>query len=62
MAQATAQTDKGIGLAVAFSVIAVVGALLMFLGAADQLLAATGFGVAVLAGSLAVAALHAFSS
>jgi zinc transporter ZupT len=59
MATETGRTDKGIGLGVLFSLLAGVGALGMYLGAPDQL-AAWGFALAVLAGSLAVVAIHVY--
>lgn len=58
MAHATdAGTDKGLGLALVFGLIATLGAVGMFIGAPDEL-AAWGFAAAVLFGSLAVVAIH----
>ncbi|MFW5974269.1 MAG: DUF7525 family protein [Natrialbaceae archaeon] len=57
---ATIDSEMGFGLTILFSVLALAGALLMLLGAADNLVAATGFAVAVGAGSAAVAAAHVF--
>lgn len=58
---ATANTaEKGFGLSILFVVVALVGALGMFLWADQQLLAATGFAVAVVAGSLAIAVRHVY--
>lgn len=57
----TNATEKGIGLTILFVVIALAGTLTMGLGAEDQVIAATGFAVAVVSGSLAVAARHVYS-
>lgn len=58
---ATASTaEKGFGLSILFAVVALLGALGMFLGAEDQLIAATGFAVAIVAGSLSIAVRHVF--
>jgi len=59
MATESVGTDMGIGLGVLFSLLAGVGALGMYLGAPDEL-AAWGFALAVLAGSLAVVAIHVY--
>ncbi len=59
MAASTETTDKGIGLAIAFAVVAVLGAFAMFAGA-PNIEAAWGFAAAVLFGGLAVAAIHAY--
>jgi len=56
---ATASTaEKGFGLSILFVVVALLGALVMFMSAQEQLIAATGFAIAVIAGSLAIAARH----
>ncbi|MFB6143428.1 MAG: hypothetical protein ABEJ30_08830 [Halorientalis sp.] len=55
------QSDKAVGLGLAFGVLSVVGALVMYLQAAQQVVAGWGFALAVVAGCLAVAALHLFS-
>lgn len=52
-------TDKGPGLTLAFGVLAGLGALAMFAGA-PTVLAAWGFAAAVVFGSLAVVAAHAY--
>ncbi|ADQ67623.1 hypothetical protein GL213_10215 [Halogeometricum borinquense] len=52
------QSDKGIGFAVLFSIITVIGAAGMIVG--DQLTAAVGFAVAIIAASLAVVAAQTF--
>ncbi|WP_244605321.1 DUF7525 family protein [Halorhabdus rudnickae] len=58
---ATASTaEKGFGLSILFVVVALLGALGMLLGAEDQLIAATGFAVAIVAGSLSIAVRHVF--
>ncbi|PGF15066.1 hypothetical protein CP556_02255 [Natrinema sp. CBA1119] len=59
MATETETTDKGVGLALALSALAVIGALVMFVGAPD-VTAAWGFAGAVLFSSLAVVGIHLF--
>lgn len=56
-------TDKGVGLPVLFSIVAVLGAvgLTVFGFTGDQLAAGGAFGVAVVAGTLAIAAYHAYA-
>jgi hypothetical protein len=56
MATETAATDKGIGFAVALSLVAVLGAAVMFGGGVvgAQVTAAWGFAAAMLAATLAV--------
>jgi len=61
MSHAT-RSDMGIGLAMAFGALAIAGAAVMYLAVETQLLAATGFGVALLTGALAVGALHVYGS
>jgi hypothetical protein len=56
-----AGTDMGIGLALLFAALGVVGTLAMFLGAPDAL-SAYGFAAAVTFGALAVVALHVYPS
>lgn len=51
------ESDKGIGLPLAFGLIAALGAIGMLIGAPD-IEAAWGFAAAVLFGALAVVALH----
>jgi len=55
----TVSTDKGIGLATLFTLLAVAGAGAMLLAPGGQL-AAWGFAGAMVAGALAVAAVHLF--
>ena len=55
----TVGTDKGIGLATLFTLLAVVGTLAMLLAPGTEL-AAWGFAGAVAAGVLAVAAVHLY--
>ncbi|RQG89483.1 DUF7525 family protein [Natrarchaeobius chitinivorans] len=52
-------TDKGLGLALAFGVLATIGALVMVTGAPD-IEAAWGFGAAVLFSALAVVGIHLY--
>ena len=59
---ATARTtEKGFGLSILFVIVALAGALVMFLWADQQLIAAGGFAVAVIAGSLSIAVRHVFA-
>ena len=51
------ETDKGIGLGLALGALAVIGALVMLIGAPD-VTAAWGFAGAVLFSSLAVVGIH----
>ena len=51
------ETDKGIGLGLALGALAVIGALVMFVGAPD-VTAAWGFAGAVLFSSLAIVGIH----
>ena len=51
------ESDKGIGLSLAFGLIAALGAVGMLIGAPD-IEAAYGFTAAIVFGSLAVVALH----
>jgi hypothetical protein len=60
MADTGLQSDKALGLGFVFGMLSVVGAAVMYIAAADQLTAGWGFALAVLAGSLAVAAIHVF--
>lgn len=53
------RSDMGPGLAIAMVMVAVLGGLAMIVGALDDL-AAAGFAVAVIAGILAVWALHVY--
>lgn len=52
-------TDMGVGLALALSAVATIGALLMFTGAPD-VTAAWGFAAAMLFSSLAVVGIHLY--
>ncbi|AGB32682.1 hypothetical protein C488_13488 [Natrinema pellirubrum DSM 15624] len=60
MATESETTDKGVGLALALGALAVIGALLMLVGA-PEITAAWGFAAAVLFSSLAVVGIHLFS-
>lgn len=55
----TATGDMGFGLAIAMVIVAAIGALLMVVGALDDL-AAAGFALAVVAGIIAIGALHLY--
>jgi hypothetical protein len=58
MESTTAGSDMGIGLTLVFSLLTVGGAVVMF-GSGDQFTAALGFGLAIVAASLAVVASQA---
>jgi hypothetical protein len=62
MGTAAASSDKGIGLTILLSIVALLGVVGMFIAGltGDQVVAAVGFAVAVIAGSLAVSATHLF--
>jgi len=60
MTETASSSDLGVGLAMAFGALALVGAAVMYLAAEAQQLAAGGFAVAVLAGGLAITALHVY--
>jgi hypothetical protein len=59
METSTVQSDKGIGFALLFSIVALLGAVAM-VAAPDQLGKAYGFAIAMLAASFAVVAIHVF--
>ena len=61
MAETGLRSDKSLGLGLVFGMLAAVGALVMFVESADHLLAGWGFALAMLAGSVAIAAIHIFS-
>ncbi|RLM59459.1 hypothetical protein DVK02_01560 [Halobellus sp. Atlit-31R] len=62
METASASSDKGIGLTVLFSIVAILGVVTMFAAGltGDQIVAAVGFAAATIAASLAVSATHLF--
>jgi len=60
MAETATESDKAIGLGLLFGLLGVAGAVVMYVAAADQVTAGFGFALAMLAGSLAVAAIHLF--
>lgn len=59
MVERTASTDMGLGLMLALSAVAIVGAAVLF-GGPTQLDRAWGFLVAIVAASLAVSAIHLY--
>ena len=61
MATASESTDVGIGLTLLFGAVAVLGAIVMAIGAPDEI-AAWGFATAVVFACLAVVAVHVFWS
>lgn len=56
-----AGSDKGLGLAVVFSLLAVIGALVMAAGP-GQMVKAVGFAAALVAGVLAVLVIHVYGA
>jgi hypothetical protein len=60
MATESVQSDKGLGIAVVFSTLAVLGALVMLAGP-DQMSKAWGFAAACIAGAIAVVAVQIWS-
>jgi hypothetical protein len=59
MATSSETTDKGLGVTLLFSVLAVIGAAVMLVGA-PEITAAWGFAGAMLFGVLAVLAIHLY--
>ncbi|MFW6018014.1 MAG: DUF7525 family protein [Halapricum sp.] len=60
MSDTVGSSDMGIGLGMLFGALALAGAAVMYLAVDDQVFAATGFAVAVIAGSIAIGALHVY--
>lgn len=60
MAETATGSDKAVGLGMLFGLLGVAGAVVMYVAAADQVTAGFGFALAMLAGSLAIAAIHVF--
>jgi hypothetical protein len=60
MSETAGPSDMGIGLAMLFGVLAVVAAAAMAVTVENQVVSAWSFAGAVVAGSLAVAALHIY--
>ena len=60
MAPETVSTDRGVGFAVLFMLLGLVGALVAFISglASSQIAAAWGFAVAMLAGAIVVSTIH----
>ena len=61
MATETAGSDMGVGLALAFTAVTLVGVWFLFAGAA-QITRAWGFAFAMLAATIAVVGLHAYEA
>ena len=59
METGSVDSDKAIGISMAFGVLAVVGALLM-LGGPTQLLQAWGFAAAMITAALSIAVIHLY--
>jgi len=60
METGSVDSDKALGISMAFGVLAVVGALLMF-GGATQLMRAWGFAAAMITAGLCVVAIHLYA-
>lgn len=60
MAPETVSTDRGVGFAVLFMLLGLVGALVAFINglAGSQIAAAWGFAMAMLAGAIVVSTIH----
>ncbi len=61
MAETGLQSDKSLGLGLVFGIVAIIGALVMYIASADQLTTGWGFALAMIAGSIAIAVIHIFS-
>ncbi|SDF94680.1 DUF7525 family protein [Halorientalis regularis] len=61
MAETGLQSDKALGLGLLFGALGIAGAVVMYVAAAQQLLAGWGFALAIVFGSLAVGVIHVFS-
>jgi hypothetical protein len=57
--QQAVESDKGIGLGIAFSLLAIVGAVIMLTGG-SEITIAWGFAAAMVAGALAVVAIQVY--
>lgn len=60
MAETAAGTDMSIGLGLVFGLLSAVGAVVMFVSAAEHVTAGSGFALAMLTGALAITAIHVF--
>ncbi|QPV62917.1 hypothetical protein I7X12_19745 [Halosimplex litoreum] len=60
MSEATAGSDMGIGLGLAFGVLAVAGAVGMLVAYSNQIVAGWSFALAIVGGICAVAAIHLY--
>jgi hypothetical protein len=60
MTETDSPSDMGVGIALLFGAVTLLGAGTMYLAAADQPIAGGGFALAVLAGSVAIAAIHLY--
>jgi len=60
MAEYAHSTDKGIGVALAFGAVALLGALVMLI-AAPELEAAWGFAAALIFGAVAIIGMHVYA-
>lgn len=61
MSQSATASDKAVGLGLLFGLLAVGGAMVMFVLSTEQVLAGWGFALAIVAGALAIGAIHVFS-
>ena len=62
MTETASASDMGIGLSMLFGAVGVLGAGVMYLAADQQTIAAGGFALAMLAGALAIGALHVYGN
>jgi hypothetical protein len=60
MVETASQSDLGFGLSIVFGLLAILAAATMYIAHADQLVAGGAFAFAMIAGSLAIAAVHLY--
>jgi hypothetical protein len=61
MTDTALQTDKSLGLGLLFGLVTLAGAAVMYVASADQTTAGWGFALAMVAGAIAVSAIHVFA-
>ena len=62
MTETASRSDKGVGLGILFGLLGVGGAVGMLVFASDHLIAGWSFALAMVAGALAIAAIHLYWS